>query len=167
MRACLLGLFFSLALVPFLRADDRLNGASRQPGETNGWIMVHLRGDAVTRGYQHGYLLSAEIEDAKKAVELSVTHEVSKTWLELRTVAEKISWPRIPLEYRQEIEGIAAGLKAKGSKLDAIDLVVLNEWMEFPYYYDALKRRQGSTLTSSVAEHCSCLLYTSPSPRDS
>jgi hypothetical protein len=166
MRACLLSLFFSLSLVPYLQADDRLNGASRQPAETNGWIMVHLRGDAPTRGYQHGYLLSAEIEDAKKAVELSVTHEVSKTWLELRTVAEKISWPRIPPEYRQELEGIAAGLKAKGSKLDAIDLVALNEWMEFPYYYDALKKRQGSTLTSSVAEHCSAFVATGSYTKD-
>jgi len=166
MRACLLCLFFSLSLAPYLQADDRLDGASRQPGETNGWIMVHLRGDATARGYQHGYLLSSEIEGAKKAVELSVTHEVSKTWIELRTVAEKISWPRIPPEYRQELEGIAAGLKAKGSKLDAIDLVALNEWMEFPYYYDALKKRQGSTLTSSVAEHCSAFVATGSYTKD-
>src|SRR5450432_1351357 len=125
MRAWVIGLLFSLSLVALAKADDRLNGATRQPGISNGWIQVHLQGDAATRGYQHGYLLSAEIEDAKKAVELSVTHEVSHSWLELRVVAEKISWPRIPEEYRKELQGIAEGLKAKGSRIDAIDLVAM------------------------------------------
>jgi hypothetical protein len=166
MRISLLGLFLLLSLVFLSRADDRLKGASRQPGETHGWIMVHLEGDAAARGYQHGYLLSSEIEDAKKAVELSITHEVNKSWLELRLVAEKMTWPKVPAEYRQELEGIAAGLKAKGSNLDVIDIVAMNEWMEFPYYYDELKKRQGVTLTSSVAEHCSAFVATGKYTKD-
>jgi hypothetical protein len=170
MRISLLALVLSLSLVPLSQADnqadDRLKGASRQPGENSGWIMLRLEGDAATRGYQHGYLLSAEIEDAKKAVELSVTHEVNKTWLELRQVAEKMTWPKIPAEYQQELTGIAAGLKAKGSKLDVIDMVALNEWMEFPYYYDELKKRHGVTLTSSVGEHCSAFVATGKYTKD-
>jgi hypothetical protein len=166
MRAWLIVLVFSVSLVAFAKADDRLNGGTRQPGETNGWIRVHLQGDALTRGYQHGYLLSAEIEDAKKAVELSVTHEVNHSWLELREVARKMSWAKIPEEYRQELQGIAEGLKAKGSKLDVVDLVAMNEWMEFSYYYDELKLRQGVALTSRVAEHCSAFVATGRYTRD-
>jgi hypothetical protein len=166
MRGCLIGVILSLSLVSLSQADDRLQGASRQPGETNGWIQVHLQGDGATRGYQHGYLLSAEIEDAKKAVELSITHEVGKSWPELRAVAEKMSWPKIPTEYREELKGIADGLKAKGSKLDVIDLVAMNEWMEFPYYYDELKKRHGVALTSSVAEHCSAFVVTGRYTKD-
>jgi hypothetical protein len=166
MRVWQISLFLSLSLVAVVQADDRLKGGSRQPGENSGWIMVHLAGDAATRGYQHGYLLSAEIEDAKKAVELSVTHEVSKSWLELRMVAEKMSLPKVPVEYRQELDGIVAGLKAKGSKLDVVDLVAMNEWMEFPYYYDELKKRQGVALTSSVAEHCSAFVVTGKYTKD-
>ena len=113
MRKWLVGVVLSISLAVVSQADDRLNGASRQPGQTDGWIQVHLRGDAATRGYQHGYLLSAEIDDAKRAVELSITHEVNKSWLELRAVAQKMSWPRIPMEYQQELQGIADGLKAK------------------------------------------------------
>jgi hypothetical protein len=166
MRISLVGLFLSLSLVPLSQADDRLKNAFRQPGETNGWIRVHLEGDAATVGYQHGYLLAPEIEDAKKAVELSVTHEVDKTWLELRAVAEKMTWPKVPAEYRQELEGMAAGLKARGSKLDVIDMVAMNEWMEFSYYYDELKKRQGVTLTSSVAEHCSAFVVVGSYTKD-
>lgn len=149
-----------------LADDARLTGATREPGTRNGWILVHLKGDARTRGYQHGYLLSAEIEDAKKAIELSVTHEVNHNWQELRTLAEKMSWPKIEREYQEELQGIADGLHDKGSKLDVIDLVAMNEWMEFSYYYDEMKRRQGLPLTSSVAEHCSAFVVTGQYTKD-
>jgi hypothetical protein len=145
--------------------DERLQGALRKPAE-NGWIFVHLQGSPSARGFQHGYLLSAEIEDAKRAVELSVTHEVNHSWPELRTLAEKFAWPKVPAEYQEELQGIVKGLEAKGSKLDVIDLVALNEWMEFPYYYDELKKREGKKITSKVAEHCSAFVATGSYTKD-
>src|SRR5260370_32979067 len=42
--------------------DPRLKGGSRF--EEGGWVYVHLEGDAEAIGYQHGYLLAPEIEDA-------------------------------------------------------------------------------------------------------
>ena len=169
MRAPLFGMvlcvFLSAASL-FAAAGDRLNGSFRKPGDNAGWIFVHLQGDAATRGFQHGYLLSDEIEDAKKAVELSTTHEVEKTWADLRTVAEKYSWPKVPVEYREELQGIVAGLQAKGSKLDVMDLVAMNEWMEFPYYYGELRLRAGKNLTSSVPEHCSAFVATGSYTKD-
>ncbi len=169
MRAPLIGLALcvSLSAASLVAAPDgRLNGAFRKPGENKGWIFVHLQGDAETRGFQHGYLLSEEIEDAKKAVELSITHEVNKTWAELRAVAEKYSLPKVPAEYREELQGIVVGIQAKGSKLDIVDLVAMNEWMEFPYYYGELRLREGKNLTSSVAEHCSAFVATGSYTKD-
>jgi hypothetical protein len=166
MRAGLIGLFLSVMMAVAATADDRMNGATREPGATNGWIQVHLQGDAATRGYQHGYLLNTEIEDAKKAIELSVTHEVNHSWLELRAVAQKMSWAKIPSEYQQELQGIAEGLKEKGSRLDVVDLVAMNEFMEFSYYYDEMKKRNGVALTSSVAEHCSAFVATGRYTKD-
>jgi hypothetical protein len=153
------------ATLPLSAADPRLAGSFRKPAE-NGWIFVHLAGSPTARGFQHGYLLSSEIEDAQRAVQLSITHEVNHSWPELRTVAAKLSWPKVPDEYRQELAGIVDGLHAKGSKLDVIDLVALNEWMEFPYYYDELKKREGKTVTSRVGEHCSAFVATGSYTRD-
>jgi Phospholipase B len=161
MRFRVLGLAVFTALILSAK-DDRLRGAFRKPVD-HGWIFVHLEGGPAARGFQHGYLLSAEIQDAKRAVELSATHETSENWSKLRAVAERISWPKIPAEYRQELEGIAAGLKAKGVKLDVLDLVTLNEWMEFPYYYDSLRKRP---VTSSVPEHCSAFIATGAYTKD-
>jgi len=158
----LLKLAFTVALSASLlpaATDERLQGAFRNPVQ-DGWIFVHFQGSPGAVGFQHGYLLHDEIEDAKRAVELSVTHQVSQSWPELRTVAEKFAWPKVPAEYREELQGIVAGLQAKGSKLDVIDLVAMNEWMEFPYYYDELKRRQKLPITSTVAEHCSAFVAT-------
>ncbi|HSB75022.1 MAG TPA: hypothetical protein VLC12_05185, partial [Terriglobales bacterium] len=101
--------------------DARLHGSFRKPAE-NGWTFVHLEGNPAAIGFQHGYLLSAQIEDAQRAIELSATHEVEHSWSDLRNVAETIFWPKIPQEYREELQGIAEGLKARGSKLDVIDL---------------------------------------------
>jgi hypothetical protein len=163
MRLRILGLAVFTVFILSAKAgakDDRLKGAFRKPAD-HGWIFVHLEGSPAARGFQHGYLLSAEIQDAKRAVELSATHDTSENWSQLRAVAEKISWPKIPAEYRQELEGIAQGLKAKGVKLDVLDLVTLNEWMEFPYYYDSLHKQPRS-----VPEHCSAFIATGGYTKD-
>jgi hypothetical protein len=168
MRLRILGLAAFTVFILSAKAgakDDRLKGAFRKPAD-HGWIFVHLEGSPAARGFQHGYLLSAEIQDAKRAVELSATHDTSENWSQLRAVAEKISWPKIPAEYRQELEGIAQGLKAKGVKLDILDLVTLNEWMEFPYYYDSLHKQQSTPVTSSVPEHCSAFIATGGYTKD-
>lgn len=145
--------------------DARLQGSVKKPAE-GGWKFVHLEGGPSTIGFQHGYLLSAEIEDAKRAIELSATHEVEHSWTDLRTLAETMFWPRIPSEYKEELQGIAEGLKAHGSSLDVIDLVAMNGWMEFSYYYDELKRRAGTPVKSKAPEHCSAFIATGSYTKD-
>ena len=157
---------FSLAGTPAKQeSDSRLANAFRNPASA-GWIFVHLEGAPALIGYQHGYLLTPEIEDAKRAIELSVTHEVKHNWAELRDVAEKYFWPTVPDEYRQELQGIADGIKAHGSKLDLVDVVVMNAFMEFPYYYGDSDRRQAKGVAASVGEHCSAFVVTGSYTKD-
>ncbi len=148
-------------------ADSRLNHAFRKQTD-GGWIFVHLEGNPSAIGYQNGYLLANEIEDAKRAMELSVTHDTKHPWSDLRTVSETTFWPKVPQEYKAEIEGIVEGLKARGSKLDVLDLVTMNGYMEFSYYYDELKRRAGKpgSVASSIGEHCSAFVATGSYTKD-
>ncbi|MGA8026434.1 MAG: C45 family peptidase [Bryobacteraceae bacterium] len=148
-------------------SDARLNGGFRNPAK-DGWTFVHLEGSPSAIGYQHGYLLSAEIEDSKRAIELSTTHGVNHSWADLRNIAQKIFWPVVPEEYRQELQGIGDGLKARGSKLDVIDLVAMNGYMEFSYYYDKARKNEakGVPSPSSVGEHCSAFLATGRYTKD-
>lgn len=148
-------------------SDERLHGAFRNPSK-DGWIFVHLEGSPSAIGFQHGYLLASEIEDAKRAIELSATHEVNHPWADLRDVAQKYFWPKVPNEYREELQGIEAGLQAHGSKLDLIDLVAMNGYMEFSYYYgDARKREaKGVPTPAPVPEHCSAFIATGSYTKD-
>jgi hypothetical protein len=57
-------------------SDPRLAGAHRF--EEGGWIYVHLEGDAAAVGFQHGYLLGPEIEDAFTAISAGMTHDTRR-----------------------------------------------------------------------------------------
>jgi hypothetical protein len=147
--------------------DERLRGGFRSPAKS-GWIFVHVEGAPSAIGFQHGYLLTEEIEDSKRAIELSTTHEVNHTWAELRALAEKYFWTKLPGEYREELQGMEAGLRAHGSKLDVMDLVAMNGFMEFSYYYEDARRREtkGAPAPTTTPEHCSAFVATGSYTKD-
>ena len=114
--------------------DSRLKGAYRF--EQGGWIYVHLAGDPGAIGFQHGYLLAPEIEDAFAAVSAGMTHSTQRDWAFFRKAAQDMLWPKIDVEYQQELQGIVEGLRARaGSKLDVDDIVAFNAFEELPDYY--------------------------------
>jgi Phospholipase B len=166
--------FLLCATIPALYAanvqpssDERLHGAFRNPTK-EGWIFVHLEGNPSAIGFQHGYLLASEIEDAKRAIELSTTHEVKHSWADLRDVAQKYFWPKVSGEYREELQGIEAGLKAHGSNLDLMDVVAMNGFMEFSYYYNDARKREARGVASptSTPDHCSAFVATGSYTKD-
>jgi len=119
-----------------------------------GYIYVHIEGSPYERGYQHGYLLYAEIIDMlyrwsniihncpiiikylPTDVNSSQYEKLSQTWWNsCRTKAMKIFWPYYPEEYKEEIKGIADGVKARGEKfygndITYEDILTLNEMYE-------------------------------------
>src|SRR5260370_16144640 len=73
--------------------DPRMKGGSRF--EEGGWIYVHLEGDAEAIGYQHGYLLAPEIEDAFAAVRAGMKHLTERGWAFFREAAREMLWAQI------------------------------------------------------------------------
>ena len=136
------------------KIDPRLGKASRAT-ERNGWIQVHLQGSPAEIGFQHGYLLHPEIEDAVKVISAEFAHDEKRDWAFFRDAARDVFWPRVEEEYRAELNGIADGLKARGSKLDLWDVVALNSWLEVTYYTKQLKQKTGGT-----ADRCSAFVAT-------
>jgi hypothetical protein len=117
---------------PVTRSPD-LKGSYRF--ERGGWVFVHLEGSPHQIGYQHGYLLAAEILDAFQAVKLRDTHDTHRDWNFFRQTAREMLWPQIDREYQEELQGIAEGLKAKGVAVDIDDVVALNGFEEVPDYF--------------------------------
>ena len=163
--AALAGLLLALlSMAPGAKTgsvDPRLKKAFRKPAH-NGWIFVHLEGKPAEIGFQHGYLLAGEVLDAQKAIKLAITHD-SKDWNYFRGVAERVLWPRIEAEYREELQGIVDGLAAKGVRLDIWDMVVTNAWLELDPYYVKWAEKNA---THGVAEHCSAFVATGSYTKD-
>ena len=88
------------------RGDARLKKASRAP-ERNGWIPVHLEGTPTEIGFQHGYLLAPEIQDAVHAISFEFKHDEKKDWEFFRKAARDVFWPHVEQQYRDELNGIA------------------------------------------------------------
>jgi hypothetical protein len=125
-------------------SDPRLKGT--YSFERGGWVYVHLEGDPSSIGFQHGYLLAQEIEDAFPAVSAGMMHSTERDWPFFRQVAREMFWPKLDPEYQQELQGIAEGLNARtGSSLDVYDIVALNSFEEVPDYYVPWLNKQDKT----------------------
>ncbi|MGO8788341.1 MAG: C45 family autoproteolytic acyltransferase/hydolase [Terriglobia bacterium] len=168
-------LFASVALVagslPLfsgeVKPDAHLKGAFRKPAQ-NGWIYVHLEGSPFDVGFQNGYLLAPEIQDAVKVEVLETTHDGKHDWSFFRNAAKGMMWPHIEQEYREELQGITAGLKAKGAKLDLWDVVALNAICEWPYYVKEYDRQHhvATSALLAVPERCSAFAATGSYTKD-
>src|SRR5205814_8499939 len=113
--------------------DPRLKKSSRAT-EHAGWIQVHLEGSPAEIGFQHGYLLAAEIRDNFKVISTEMAHEEKRDWELLRKTARDLFWPHIEAQYRDELTGIADGLNARGVRLDIWDITAMNAWLAVAYY---------------------------------
>lgn len=144
------------------KGDVRLRGSFRK-APRNGWVHVRLEGSPGEIGFQHGYWLWNEIAAAHRVIAFEMERDSRKPWGFFRDAAREFLWPKVEAEYREEIEGIAAGAKARGSSLDLWDMVALNAWLEWsPYFLDWYNARRGmkSPATVTTADRCSAFVAT-------
>jgi hypothetical protein len=150
---------------PPAAADGRLVGAHRF--DRAGWIYVHLEGPPERLGFQHGYLLAEEIGDFLRALKPYLKASTRRDWDFYREAAKRMLWPRIDQEYRREIDGIVAGLAARGVAADRWDLVALNANQELPYYYlPWVDQRAGIPPTTHAPGNCSAFVATGSYTKD-
>src|SRR5947209_17090837 len=126
----LAGVLMALAISALVgdSSDARLQKAYRF--QQGGWTYIHLEGSPADLGYQHGYLLAPEVQDAFEAIKLFDVHQSGKDWEFFRAAARQMLWPHIDREYQQELQGIADGVKAKGVNLHAWDILAPNHFEE-------------------------------------
>ena len=148
-------------------SDARLKPAYRF--ERAKWVYVHLEGSPADIGYQHGYLLAPEIEDGFKAVQFEETHSTRRDWEFFRNTAQNVLWPHVEAEYREEMQGIADGLKARGVAMDLWDVVALNAMEEISdYYVPTLDRQEKRANAPNLRApgNCSAFVATGSWTRD-
>ena len=136
-----------------------MRGAYR--ADRAGWIYVHAEGPPAQLGFQHGALLSAEIADLVRVSGPLLAHTTGKDWAFYRLAGQQMLWPKLDVEYQQEIDGIVAGATAKGAHVDRWDIVAINALEELPdYYVPWLEKRTGAPSTAQAPGNCSAFVAT-------
>jgi hypothetical protein len=114
-------------------------------------------------------LLAPEIADALEAIRLFDTLQTRRDWDFFRKTAREVLWPHIDVEYQQELQGIADGVKAHGVDLDVYDIVALNAFEEVPdYYVPWLNKREKQAKAPKLAApgNCSAFIATGAYTKD-
>lgn len=126
--------------------------------DQDGWIYLHLQGDARERGIQHGYLVASELQEALRVVRFRLFWDTGHEWSEFVQVAEDVFVPRGDTEWLDEIKGIAEGAQRRGVDVTWQDVLAWNGYFELAEYH--------FPNAAADKEHCSAFIATGSYTRD-
>ena len=116
-------------------------------------------------GFQHGAALAEEIGDLLRCVKVLLAHDSGHDYEFFHHAAETIFWPKVPQEYRDELNGIVEGASTRGVHFDIYDAVTLNAYQELsPYYVEWYDK--STKPAPARPEHCSAFVATGSWTRD-
>jgi hypothetical protein len=150
-------------------ADTASPHASSWTFQRNGWTYVHLQGTPEQIGYQHGYLLGPQIEDALRVFKTEDEYSAHRSWQFFRDAAKNMFWPHIDPEYQEEMTAMAEGARAKGVKIDVWDIVAMNGTMELSEYYVPWLEKQQHAMNAPEIHapgNCSAFIATGSYTKD-
>ena len=134
------------------------------------WITVHLQGSPYKVGFQNGYLTA---QSSDYAIQVDVGRRGGNARKMADTVARRYVWPRVPLEYRTELRGIANGMHAAGYPNDTLwDVVAANAWADEDCYATLLPRTAAASAAATFAARaagkggCSAFIATGAATAD-
>lgn len=144
LAAALLVLFPALSSPPPVRiAGTRTEAA--------GWVTLRLSGSPREIGREYGRLAAPEIVDAHIALKDELKRTTGKEWTWFRDEARRMFWPKVDLEYQEEIIGQAEGLRAAGHAIDQWDVLAFNGHIELEGYYLPWLQDRASDKTACSA----------------
>ena len=160
MKCAMLAVLIGLSSLLVASDNARLGKSSRE--DRNGWIYIHLEGKPADVGYQHGYLLAPEIDDALRMFRHFLKGSTNEDWQFYHDAAQRMFWPKLGREYQEEIQGIVDGLKAKGKTYDVYDITALNGWMELAQYYlpSLMEKNKPGSGGNKAPGNCSAFIAT-------
>jgi len=129
--------------------------------EKNGWTYLHIEGGPRERGFQHGYLMANEIQEAIRLLSTTWHYQTAMDWTWIVSKAAQILTPRIDAENRDEIDGIVEGMNINGIHTSRDEIVALNGYVElFSYWWPSVKDSLRSNSVIFPRESCSSFIAT-------
>jgi hypothetical protein len=118
---------------PAVTTEGLLSKASRH--EKAGWVYLHIEGSPRERGFQHGYLLAAEISASIKATRTEWEFLSATEWEWLLEKSAKMFTKKIDKENLAELDGIVEGLNAAGVQSSREEIIAYNAYVELISYW--------------------------------
>ena len=131
----------------------------------NGWVYVHIEGEPYERGFQHGYLVAAELEEILRSLNYLTYWDTGMKWAFFVDAAERLFVPYIDREFIEEIRGVAAGAQAAGVNVSWQEILAWNGRMELLDYWWP-NEREPKIVPGSENDHCSAFIATGSATRD-
>ncbi len=129
--------------------------------EKDGWILLHIEGDARARGFQHGYLLAKEIAESLEVRRVTWKYQSGMEWRWLVEKTRERFTRKVDTENRAELEGLAEGLGAAGVTASVEELVAYNGFFELTgYWWPEVKAKFGSAAPNPPKQSCSSFIAT-------
>jgi hypothetical protein len=127
--------------------------------EKNGWIYLHIEGSPFERGYQRGYLTADEIEDFLKTLRHTEKFETARDLDYFIRESAKLFRGKVSREYVHEMQGIAAGMRAKGKEVTYEEVLFMNGVIDISWYWWPKKKE-------AMGPGCSAFIATGAATTD-
>jgi hypothetical protein len=126
-------------------AIELLSGSAESPSyspdrrgylyQQDGWLYLHSEGSPQQRGYQHGWLLAGNIQEAIDQNSAMLKQLRAIDWAFLKEAALKMWSEQVTPEYQQELEAMVEGASERGATFDYGDLLTFNGLEELRDYW--------------------------------
>jgi len=99
--------------------------------EKNGWLYISVKGKPRERGYAYGYLCAEQFKKIQEMLQFMCYNEYGESWdffiQSTKDYFEEKAKKHFP-EFYEEIEGIAEGCNAGGTKTSTLEILTWNNY---------------------------------------
>jgi len=106
--------------------------------EKDGWKYISVKGEPKERGYAYGYLCANDFKEIQEMLAFFMYETYGKKWeyfiKEINIDFKEMTKTEFP-EFYEEMEGIAEGCTANGTKTTIDEIIAWNFYMSISYWY--------------------------------
>jgi hypothetical protein len=144
-----------------LSAEQEALLAKGRLHDKEGWRYLHVEGSPRERGFQHGYLLAADIREGVRIQARVWEYESAMEWDWLVRQSADMFTAKIDSENLAEIDGIAEGMAAAGMPMSRDELIAYNGSTEsIGYWWPTVKDSLAPNAPPRRKESCSSFIAT-------
>lgn len=138
--------------------------------DRHGWRYLRIGGEPFARGFQHGYHLAHDLDNALRCNRFWAKWLTAQDFDFFIDAAQKMFLQFIDEELRLEMEGIAAGAEARGVRATFGEILAWNSFVDLVYSWWPTEKPNIRPVVAprprDVGHRCSAFIATGDATRD-